>query len=837
MLRNVICVASALCAGLGVSAGAVRAQYATEIEIENTTPEKKTDWPVIVNVYQVLGRNIPAGSLNPKGYHVYDEKGEEIPHDIEAIPPYDVESNNELVFVVPAISPGQKLVYRVTNTAKDSARRTKIDVVNSPHNLIRNPGFEKGDEKSVAEYEKGAVLDTAVKRSGKASLLIKTTRWARVGYAHKVKLHRDSPYYVGVWARTENVARRGLYAGRGAYVALSGGRRSSGFRFVNGYAGVRVQKQCYTRDWNKCRFFSRYGIDFDDWGVYRNTALATTDSLSLSLYIDQRKQFVMEKGKYEGKWWLDDFVLIEQPKKTVRFDKTVEPLMKDSVFVFTRPVSALVGLIQRDKDKRSKKTMAFCSFPFAHEAAKKLDMPALRGQRIPYLVGLYHTRELKTAGIEVEGGALAGPGGAKIPVESIEYSHGYLQPVPTHLLMPYEKPVDFKGERGVRYFLVSVKVPEDARPGRYTATVKLAVDGAQHSAIPLTLRVQDLVLAELEKTYVGYIFQGTRCLNEEGLKQYAKSGFSGLTVFGGFLPYKKTGDHSEVDLDALDKKMTWLKNNGIHGICLYSEIELDPQWGPGRLWRKSGGTKESYQREIKRIEAARKKHPDWPELIYMIWDEPMSHGGIQPKLGWVNEVAPKALTTLDCEFKNLPKAIKYINMPCIDNPADCVGPELFKWFRDQGKEFGYCGKATNGECTRYQMGIHMATSGARLQQPWHLENHRLMSRYKQGDKRVILRSIGLASCGRGCDDLKVYRLLQAQMKAAEKKPDKAEQLKAAKEYLAKIFSVWDGDTAHVSQLTPYLGWASTWGYEQFYDDWQEQMARHAAALKGVEWVE
>jgi hypothetical protein len=36
---------------------------------------------------------------------------------------------------------------------------------------------------------------------------------------------------------------------------------------------------------------------------------------------------------------------------------------------------------------------------------------------------------------------------------------------------------------------------------------------------------------------------------------------------------------------------------------------------------------------------------------------------------------------------------------------------------------------------------------------------------------------------------------------------------------------------------PYLGLAGSWGYDRFYDDWQEQMLRHAAALNGIAWIE
>ena len=44
------------------------------------------------------------------------------------------------------------------------------------------------------------------------------------------------------------------------------------------------------------------------------------------------------------------------------------------------------------------------------------------------------------------------------------------------------------------------------------------------------------------------------------------------------------------------------------------------------------------------------------------------------------------------------------------------------------------------------------------------------------------------------------------------------------------------DHTHDESL-PYLGLASDWGYDRFYEDWQEQMARYAAACKGVKWIE
>ena len=84
-----------------VHAQSSRSDYDVSVDIENTTPEKKTKWPVIMTVYKLFGRNLPAGTMDPKGYHVYNEKGEEIEHMIEAVPPYDQPGNSEIVWIVP----------------------------------------------------------------------------------------------------------------------------------------------------------------------------------------------------------------------------------------------------------------------------------------------------------------------------------------------------------------------------------------------------------------------------------------------------------------------------------------------------------------------------------------------------------------------------------------------------------------------------------------------------------------------------------------------------------------------------------------------------------------
>jgi hypothetical protein len=79
--------------------------------------------------------------------------------------------NDEIIFIIPAMDPGQKFTYRVTNTAKDSAKRVNLDIVNNPNNLLENADFEKGDDKSVAAYSGQGKLDKEVKRSGSSSMV------------------------------------------------------------------------------------------------------------------------------------------------------------------------------------------------------------------------------------------------------------------------------------------------------------------------------------------------------------------------------------------------------------------------------------------------------------------------------------------------------------------------------------------------------------------------------------------------------------------------------------------------------------------------------------------
>jgi hypothetical protein len=174
-------------------------------------------------------------------------------------------------------------------------------------------------------------------------------------------------------------------------------------------------------------------------------------------------------------------------------------------------------------------------------------------------------------------------------------------------------------------------------------------------------------------------------------------------------------------------------------------------------------------------------------------------------------------------------------MPALDDPCDFAGPDTFNWLKKQGKRFGIAASARCGEMSRYQPGIWMASSGASYMHAWHLADAGLM----EVVEKKPLRSIAMVACGEGMDDLEVFTLLSGEIEKGLKSSDPKAKAAAeeARKHLDAVFATWNGDGAHASGNPPYLGWACSWGYERFYDEWLEQMGRHAAAILGVGWVE
>ena len=287
-------------------------------------------------------------------------------------------------------------------------------------------------------------------------------------------------------------------------------------------------------------------------------------------------------------------------------------------------------------------------------------------------------------------------------------------------------------------------------------------------------------------------------------------------------------------------------------VCVFSDFDLGPRWNGGYMLRRvrpaefnkpplAWGQRlkiaeAAYKAQIKRIEAARRKHPEWPTFIYMTWDEPNLRGGVNgkpdPAMAWVNQAAPGALTTLDVQFDPLAVCAKWYTMPAFDNPADWAGPELYRWVKKQGRDFGYCGQPASAEWSRYQGGMLMITSGARYIHGWHLQNANSQVAYGGKDKR-LLRAISMIAWAQGLDDLKCHRLLKLAMAEAGKSSDARRRAlhQAPEKYLRGVFTVWNGDHKQRWPIEPYLGMACNWGYDRFYDDWRAKMKDYLLRLQ------
>jgi hypothetical protein len=133
----------------------------------------------------------------------------------------------------------------------------------------------------------------------------------------------------------------------------------------------------------------------------------------------------------------------------------------------------------------------------------------------------------------------------------------------------------------------------------------------------------------------------------------------------------------------------------------------------------------------------------------------------------------------------------------------------------------------------------MVATGASYFHAWHLGRPQKMARNMGRKDGRVVRAVSMIPWGGGMDDLKAHTLLQSAMDEARKSndPKKTATLRAAEKYLEQVLGIWNGDHKPTWPNEPYLGNTSDWGYERFYDDWQERMCRFAAELNGVEWIE
>ena len=164
--------------------------------------------------------------------------------------------------------------------------------------------------------------------------------------------------------------------------------------------------------------------------------------------------------------------------------------------------------------------------------------------------------------------------------------------------------------------------------------------------------------------------------------------------------------------------------------------------------------------------------------------------------------------------------------------------EVYRWIRKQGKHFGCCGATDKDEANRFQAGMMMISTGGKFFHAWHLTGGHTAGQVAYDRKtKKLLRAPAMINWADGMNDLKAYFLLKAAIEQGRKNRKKAAAVKAAEKYLAGVFKVFNGDHRYTWTLQPVLGTAWSWGCEGFYDHWQEQMLKHAAAIRGAKWID
>jgi len=193
------------------------------------------------------------------------------------------------------------------------------------------------------------------------------------------------------------------------------------------------------------------------------------------------------------------------------------------------------------------------SVPTAEDVKRPLTSFATPGEYEPVVVALKALRELK--GVTLTVGELQGPGGSKLPAAAWEVRTVTCWPqrkgsswtteyqVMPELLEP-ARPLDVKADVAQEWWL-TIKVPEDARPGEYRGPVTLQTADGKQWQTTLQFRVLPFKLGEAERV-VGMYWRDERVKGElldAQVRDMVAHGMRGVTV------------NQAVEISAVDGKL------------------------------------------------------------------------------------------------------------------------------------------------------------------------------------------------------------------------------------------------------------------------------------------
>ena len=94
--------------------------FDVDVTLTNTHSRELVNQPVFLQVFRVFGRGVDYAKFRRDGFHVYDEKGQEVEFSVRALPPSFSIGDDEIVLVLPGLAPGAQAKYRFTNTTEKS---------------------------------------------------------------------------------------------------------------------------------------------------------------------------------------------------------------------------------------------------------------------------------------------------------------------------------------------------------------------------------------------------------------------------------------------------------------------------------------------------------------------------------------------------------------------------------------------------------------------------------------------------------------------------------------------------------------------------------------------
>ena len=783
-----------------------RRLLAAAVTLTNTTGVAQADWPVFLTVWQTFGPDMDPALLTPDGFHVFDADGTPLRATIRRVPPEFTLGSDEIVFILPSLAAGASRTVRVINVETPGCTDV-IDLAGDPHNLIANGGFESFAGSVPTGYtvlsNSGASVqaDTSVVHSGSRSLKLTfpVGREATLQTASQIQIVWGRPYHFSVWARTENLA----YTGYG--FSNSGGS----IRFEsNAFTGTSSIPLRDTRDWF-CYQFDAGGQD--DWGMPTPTSTGAGSSLHPTRNV--RFVFGAEQpdepfltGNKTGTIWLDEALLMPQPVIAVDWQTPLEREAQAGAVVFARPVNQPLGKA------------------FAHEAVDALDAFAMRGERRQVRFGVHAVEAL--ADVEVEVSDLTGPAGT-IPADRLELESlgDYVSAYAPIASLPAGSAAEY---------LLGIDVAEDAAPGVYAGTVTITSAAGTIRELPLTLEVLPMAIPELGR-WVGGIYNIGYPLDRDDdfYVEYGKVRFNYMMLFDYFSTHMNSPD---VDLAAAAEQVEKLVTlaHVTDGIGLYREPNISEdqprQWyqiasgNPHFDGKYVNGTdpayKEAYQALAVQLDEYGKAN-GWPELLYMVSDEPDRAADVDPSMGWLNEALPEAMTPVDAQFKDMIQTWQWVTLPVLDDPADWTGPLVYDYVLANKERFGICGTARGLPSGRYQPGLMMATTGAVYWHFWHTQGP---FAERNG---TVERMHHVAAMGAGVNDLRYYVALTQAIDANRTGPSAAVAAEA-EGWLQGIFAFANGD--HDTHLLPYNGVPWDWGDVGWYDRWRATMKDYLLAL-------